>query len=205
MRVGVGRLVSGNHEAAGTEGAEGGQIARRPDLNLPDDATLTQVLDTIDGLGFNPCDFRDVLPEATESDEIDPVMCGVLDGDDVAVPSVEQIVATMAQQFQTLPLASSGITHQPDGDWAMVNIDFIVMTDPSPQTLTTTLLGVGVAVRATPVHYSWDFGDGSPPKPTSDPGQPYPGQTVTHVYSSASDAVAVTLTTQWRGELQIGG
>lgn len=132
-------------------------------------------------------------------------MCGVLDGDDVAVPSVEQIVATMAQQFQTLPLASSGITHQPDGDWAMVNIDFIVMTDPSPQILTTTLLGVDVAVRATPVHYSWDFGDGSPAATTSDPGQPYPGQTVTHVYSSASDAVAVTLTTQWRGELQIGG
>jgi len=116
-----------------------------------------------------------------------------------------EIVALVASEFKTLPLAAPAITAQPDGDWALVNVDFVVYTEADQQLLSTTILGVPVTIRATPVHYSWDFGDGSPALSTTDRGQPYPNQTVAHVYTNAADAVAVSLTTSWQGELQING
>ena len=84
-------------------------------------------------------------------------------------------------------------------------MDFIVYTDAGAQLLDTTILGVPVTVRATPVHYSWDFDDGSVPLATTDTGQPYPNHTLAHVYTSAADSVEVTLSTTWQGELQING
>ncbi|WP_460980199.1 hypothetical protein [Pseudactinotalea suaedae] len=116
-----------------------------------------------------------------------------------------EIVALVASEFKTLPLATPSITAQPDGDWALVNVDFVVYTEADQQLLSTTILGVPVTIRATPVHYSWDFGDGSPALSTTDPGRAYPNQTVAHVYTNAADAVAVSLTTSWQGELQING
>ncbi|GAB2983642.1 hypothetical protein GCM10027212_24000 [Actinotalea caeni] len=119
-------------------------------------------------------------------------------------PTAADVVALVAQEFQRLPIAAPSITHQPDADWALVNMDFIVLTDAQVQVLETTILGVPVAVRATPVHYAWDFGDGGT-LATTDPGSPYPDHTVSHVYTSSADAVTVTLTTSWQGELQIAG
>ena len=119
-------------------------------------------------------------------------------------PTAADVVALVAQEFQRLPIAAPSITHQPDADWALVNMDFIVLTDAQVQVLETTILGVPVAVRATPVHYAWDFGDGAT-LATTDPGRPYPDHTVAHVYTSSADAVTVTLTTSWQGELQIAG
>jgi hypothetical protein len=115
------------------------------------------------------------------------------------------LVALVSSEFKTLPLASPAISYQPEGDWALVNMDFIVYTDADQQLLSTTILGVPVTVRATPVHYSWDFGDGSAPLSTTDTGRPYPDHTLAHVYTSTTDAVEVTLTTSWQGELQING
>lgn len=124
--------------------------------------------------------------------------------DDVEPEAIVDWVATMATQYQRLTLTPSSISYQPNGDWALVNMDFIVFTDPAPQTLTTELFGVEIAVRSTPVHYEWDFGDGGTLS-TSDAGAAYPDHTVTHVYSQASDGVVVTLTTSWRGEFRIAG
>lgn len=104
-----------------------------------------------------------------------------------------------------MPGATASLTHQPDGDWALINVDFIVMTDPTPQVFERDLLGMSITFRATPVHYLWDFGDGSPPLETSSPGRPYPDHDVTHVYTSAADGVEVSLTTTWEGSFQING
>src|SRR5690606_27483777 len=103
-----------------------------------------------------------------------------------------------------LTLTPSQINYQPEGDWALVNMDFIAFTDPTQQTLTTQLFGVDITVRSTPVHYQWDFGDGAT-LATSDPGTAYPNHTLSHVYTQASDGITLTLTTSWRGEFQIAG
>ena len=110
----------------------------------------------------------------------------------------------MASEYQRLTLTPSPIHYQPAGDWALVNMDFIVYTDSSDQILSTALFGVNIEVRSTPVHYNWDFGDGSA-LATSDAGAPYPNHTVSHVYSSASDGLAVSLTTSWQGEFRVEG
>lgn len=127
------------------------------------------------------------------------------EGDDDAPPSWDEIVALINREYLTLPIEASAISHQPDGDWALINVDFIVMTDPTPQVFERDLLGMSITFRATPVHYLWDFGDGSPPLETSSPGRPYPDQDVTHVYTSAADGVEVSLTTTWEGSFQING
>lgn len=119
-------------------------------------------------------------------------------------PTVAEIAALVTTEFQSLHLTAPPITYQPNGDWALVNMDFIVFTSASAQELDTTILGAPITIRATPVHYSWDFGDGSPALATTDQGRPYPDQTLAHVYSSASDGVTVTLTTSWQGEFRIG-
>ena len=137
--------------------------------------------------------------ELLNEDELED-LCESDDG-----PTVAEIAAMVTTEFQSLHLAAPPISYQPEGDWALINMDFIVFTDAGAQELDTTILGAPVTIRATPVSYSWDFGDGSGPLVTSDQGSPYPNQTLAHVYSSASEGVVVTLTTSWQGEFRIGG
>jgi hypothetical protein len=119
-------------------------------------------------------------------------------------PSAEEIAAAVNSAFRTLHLSPSPITYQPEGTWALVNMDFIVYTDPAVQTLDSEVFGIPITIRATPVHYLWDFDDGSTIS-TTDPGRPYPEQTVAHVYTSTADAVAVSLTTSFQGEFTYEG
>lgn len=146
------------------------------------------------------CALRQGSDEGGEYINAETDLCESEDGLTTA-----DVVALVSSEFQRLPLTAPVIAYQPEGEWALVNVDFVVYTDPSAQVLETTILGVPVTVRATPVSYSWDFGDGCPPLVTSSPGQPYPHQTIAHVYTSASEGVEVTLTTSWQGELQING
>ncbi|WP_225753147.1 PKD domain-containing protein [Actinotalea sp. Marseille-Q4924] len=113
-------------------------------------------------------------------------------------------VAMTAEDFRRLPLVPSTPSYQPVDGRGLVNKPLIVYTDPAPQTLATTVLGVPVTVRATPVQYAWDFGDGASPLVTTDPGAPYPDDTVSRPYAVPGE-YAVRLTTTWRGEFRVSG
>lgn len=113
-------------------------------------------------------------------------------------------VTLSAEDFRRLPLAPSTPSYQPADGRGLVNMPLVVFTDPSPQTLTTTVLGVPVTVRATPVQFTWDFGDGGSPLVTTDPGAPYPDHTVARPYGAPGE-YAVRLVTTWRGEFQVAG
>lgn len=142
---------------------------------------------------LNPaCETEDAEPDPDAPPEAQP-------------PTYEEIVAWASSEYLRLPLDPSPISYQPDGTWAAVNLDFIVYTDAEAQVFQRDLLGMDITFTATPVHYSWDFGDGSPPLATSSPGNPYPRQDVAHVYSSAHDGVTVAVSTTWQGSFQIDG
>ncbi|WP_154794949.1 hypothetical protein [Occultella kanbiaonis] len=124
-------------------------------------------------------------------------------GDGELVPATEALTLTVTD-FQRLLLAGSEINLQPQGEWTLVNMDTIVFTDGATQEFSTTVLGLPVAVRATPVEFTWDFGDGSAPLVTTEAGAGYPDHTLTHVYTT-TETVEITLTTSWSGEFQING
>ncbi|MFV0427617.1 MAG: hypothetical protein ACK5KU_11385, partial [Beutenbergiaceae bacterium] len=119
--------------------------------------------------------------------------------------TAEEVRAAILEAFQSLPVAPQTINYQPDGTWAAINMDFIVYTNTDHQIFDTTILDIPVTFDLTPRHWTWDFGDGSPPVPSSRPGQPYPNQTISHVYSSTSEGVTITMTTLWSGQIQING
>ena len=117
-------------------------------------------------------------------------------------PPAEVIVT--ATDFAALPLQPSPAHLQPGDGRAIVGMDLIMYTDPTPQVLDTTVLGVPVTITATPTAYTWDQGDGQPPLVTTDPGKPYPHQTVARPFIRHGD-YAVTLTTTWTGTFRING
>lgn len=87
----------------------------------------------------------------------------------------------------------------------LVNLDTIVYTDESKvSTTTVTLLGFAVVVEATPINYTWRFGDGSPALTTSTPGKAYPSKEITHKYMERG-AVNLTLTTNYAARFNVAG
>lgn len=107
-------------------------------------------------------------------------------------------------EFARLSIAPSPITIQPPDGWTLVNVETITYTIPTPQTFATALLGIPVTIEATPETYTWDYGDGTRPVTTTDPGAPYPDQSVAHVYTEEATAT-ITLGTTWTGRFQITG
>jgi hypothetical protein len=91
---------------------------------------------------------------------------------------------------------------QPNGR-TLVNLDTIVYTDDNKvSTTTVTLLGFPVVVEATPISYTWRFGDGSPALTTSTPGKAYPSKEITHKYMKRGD-VSLTLTTNYAARFNV--
>lgn len=107
------------------------------------------------------------------------------------------------RDFQRLPLPPGGVHVQPANGRALVNVDTNVYVTAEPVTLTTTLIGFPIEVRATPVRYEWSFGDGHV-LTTSDPGGAYPAMTTTHPYTAAGRH-QITLRTFYTGEYSVAG
>jgi len=114
-------------------------------------------------------------------------------------------IVVTAEDLQRLPIDPGGLVIQPDRGWVLVNLETIVWTGASEQTFSAVVLGTPVEVRARPIDFTWDFGDGSAPLTTTDPGAPFPNHSVAHVYSDAAEQRQVTLTTRWAGEFEVNG
>ncbi|MDT0166468.1 PKD domain-containing protein [Actinotalea sp. AC32] len=114
------------------------------------------------------------------------------------------VVVVRQEDLRRLPITPSVPRYQPVDGRGLVGKDLIVYTDPTPQELTTSVLGVPVTVRVTPVRWSWDFGDGQAPLVTDSAGAPYPDHTVSRPYADVG-TYEVRVTTTWRGEYRIAG
>lgn len=114
-------------------------------------------------------------------------------------------ISVSLEDVQHLIVATGGLQVQPDRDWVLVNIDTIVWTGADVQQFDITVLNTPVAVEMTPLDFTWDFGDGSAPFTTTDPGAPWPDHTVAHTYTGAQPTAQVTLTTRWAGTFEVDG
>ncbi|MDX3003630.1 PKD domain-containing protein [Kribbella solani] len=90
-------------------------------------------------------------------------------------------------------------------DRTLVNFENNVYTDDSKVSSTTvTLLGFPVEVQATPISYTWRFGDGTPALTTSTPGKASPGKEIIHKYLKRGN-VRLTVTTNYAARYNVAG
>ena len=115
-----------------------------------------------------------------------------------------QVPAVTLADLQRVGLPAGAVEVQPDDGQALVNVPVIVHTRAETVVRDTTVLGFPVTVRATPVSWTWSFGDGATLGPTSTPGAPYPAHDLTHTYARGGDH-EIVLTTAYRGEYTIAG
>ena len=113
------------------------------------------------------------------------------------------VPAVTAEQFRRLPWPPAVVHIQPGNGRTLVNVPTNVYLEAATRVVPTVLLGQQVQVRATPVTYTWSFGDGATLH-TSDAGAPYPDLRTTHVYTRAG-TMPVGLTTTYRGEYSVAG
>jgi PKD repeat protein len=112
--------------------------------------------------------------------------------------------AQILSEYKDVLFPALGVKVQPAGR-TLVNLETIVYTDQSRVSVNpVTLLGFAVVVEATPMSYSWDFGDGSPVLITSTPGKPYPSKEITHKYLKRGSA-QVSLTTNYAARFNVAG
>jgi hypothetical protein len=115
-------------------------------------------------------------------------------------PSAEEVLA----YFERLPLPMLTTQHQPPGD-GLSGLPVIFYTDsPTTQTFTVDIRGFSVVIEAKATQYTWHTGDPATPAITStDPGRPYPNETVEHDYRSGTYTSYLTVT--WGATFTVNG
>ena len=106
--------------------------------------------------------------------------------------------------FQRLPLPALTTQHQPPGD-GLSGLPVIFYTDsPTTQTFTVDIRGFSVVIEAKATRYTWHTGDPATPEVTStDPGKPYPNETIEHDYRSGTYTAYLTVT--WGATFTVNG
>lgn len=113
-----------------------------------------------------------------------------------------------AEDLQKMPIQPGTVSIQP-GPNTLKNYHTNIYVDSRPQELEVTLLGQPVRVRATPVSYTFDYGDGTTTGPTTDPGRALPENSwdtptsTSHQYRETGD-YAIVISTEFRGEYRVG-
>jgi len=126
-------------------------------------------------------------------------------GEDATDEEIVDVVSAVVERaWDTFQIQPSPVIVQPAGGEVLVGMYTIFYTEAHSQQFSTTLLGRQVVLEVEPIRYEWDFGDGSQVLATSDPGAPYPQQTITHTYEQAG-AFVPELTTRWVGRVWIEG
>jgi hypothetical protein len=112
--------------------------------------------------------------------------------------------AEVFSYFQRLPLPTLTTQHQPPGN-GLSGLPVIFYTDsPTTQTFTVDVRGFTVVIEAKATQYTWHTGDPAAPTVVStDPGRPYPNETVEHDYRSGTYTAYLTVT--WGATFTVNG
>lgn len=113
------------------------------------------------------------------------------------------VIIVTQEDFARLPVEPLQAHAGPPEGWLPVNMVNVLYAEPEPQLLNTELLGTPVAIRATPVSYHWNLGDGNT-LATSNPGKPFPSEAVSSSYTQEG-WYDITLTTTFSGQFSVAG
>lgn len=129
--------------------------------------------------------------------------------DQKPVDVLEQIAAQIQTAFQQQPVNAGTLVSQPGLDTLKgAQTNFVV--EALPQTFDFTLLGQRVRINATPVAYTFDYGDGTKLGPTVAAGITLSGDNVgqktptSHAYQNTLDYNA-RVTTTFNGTYSVNG
>lgn len=131
-----------------------------------------------------------------------------LTGAEAAAGGGEAFPGFTVDDLRRLPLPPGGVVLEPGNGYALAGVPVNAVAEAGPVLLAADVAGFAVQVRATPVGYTWDFGDGTVLGPTADPGRRWapgapPGGTA-HTYEGGG-SVGVVLTTTYAGEFSVDG
>jgi PKD domain len=122
---------------------------------------------------------------------------------------LDDIAAQIQEAFEHSPVLPATVASQP-GPNTLRGANTNFYADATTQIFDIELLGQQVHIVATPVQYSWNYGDGTTLGPTPAAGAPLPQarwgeKTATsHSYPTTGDYV-VSLTTHFRGTYAVNG
>ncbi|WP_253257201.1 PKD domain-containing protein [Arthrobacter sp. Hiyo1] len=122
---------------------------------------------------------------------------------------LEKIAAQIQSKFEQLPItpAVSGIQPFPH---TLRGAETNFYAEASEQAFTVDMLGQKVVIKAEPVEYRWDYGDGATLGPGPTMGGPLPEERwgektrTSHAYAGTDD-YWVVLTTTFRGTYSVNG
>ncbi|WP_255482295.1 hypothetical protein [Pseudarthrobacter sp. NBSH8] len=123
------------------------------------------------------------------------------------VDVLEQIAAQIQQQFESLPINAGAVVAQPSPN-TLRGAETNFYADASEQQFDVTMFGQRVHVVATPVQYTWNYGDGTVFGPQPSMGGPLPQDRwgektrTSHVYADTGD-FQVVLTTSFHGTYSV--
>jgi hypothetical protein len=111
--------------------------------------------------------------------------------------------AEVFSYFERLPLPQLTTQHQPPGD-GLTGLPVIFYTDsPTTQNFTVDIRGFSVVIEATAEGFTWHTGDATGEIVSTDPGRPYPDQTIEHSYRSGTYTAHLTVT--WGATFTVNG
>lgn len=118
-------------------------------------------------------------------------------------------VTLTTHDFDTFPITAA-TPQQERAPHTLKNYNTNFWADPNPQEFTRTINGQNVVLRATPVSYTFDYGDGTTLGPVAYPGYQLGADVwdqptdTSHRYTDPGD-YHFTLTTTYRGEYSVDG
>ncbi|MDY6051960.1 MAG: hypothetical protein SPI83_06065 [Rothia sp. (in: high G+C Gram-positive bacteria)] len=118
-------------------------------------------------------------------------------------------VTITTQDFDTFPIEPA-LPRQERAPHTLKNYNTNFWADPNPQEFTRTINGQHVVLRATPISYTFDYGDGASLGPVTYPGYQLGADVwdqptdTSHRYADPGDYY-FALTTTYRGEYSVDG
>lgn len=192
--------------ANNTRGAIAGKACRNLNGEVGNLRSIPLPIGEVEGTGsFATDDAGNFGCVVSDTPEGESATITTATGEEVTVEVPREIVITQKDlQQMDLPAA---VLHHDNAPNTLKNYHTNIYAEAGEHTFTKEITGERVQVRATPVSYTFDYGDGTSLGPTSNPGYStveWDVQTPTSHQYQQTGTFFFSVTTEYRGEFRVG-